>query len=267
MHSWFHERPSHVGFARVLERAFADTNVTPPRVSLALPTLLATLNVPVQFVAKKLADAKERAVVTAIYAELQATGKVIKALPEDDRVVRARHAEEVLRIPLAELDAQPIEAKAAPEPVAVIPFSRTFLRPDMPVAEAPSIGPKTAERLNEIGVQSVADLLALDPADAAKRLNARHIPAATVADWQAQSRLMCDVAGLRGHDAQFLVGAGVRDRDQLAKCRPSELLTNVEQYLATSAGERTLRGGKRPDLAEVTEWVRAAQSPGERRAA
>lgn len=94
-----------VGFARILERALIDAAVQPPSVSLSLETFLATLKIPIRWVTQKLADAAERALVERIYSEVCRTGKVRENLPEDERTVRRLHAEEVLNVPLAELDA------------------------------------------------------------------------------------------------------------------------------------------------------------------
>ncbi len=84
------------GFARILERAIAESGATPPSVSLSLDTVLATLNIPLKWVQKKLADAEDRRVVQAMYDELMETGRVEKALPEDDRIVRDLHNKEVV---------------------------------------------------------------------------------------------------------------------------------------------------------------------------
>ena len=83
-------------FARVLERAIDEADVTPPDVSLALDTLLATLAMPKKWIAKRLANAEDRRIVEAMYDELMATGRVEQNLPEDDRMVRDLHAREVL---------------------------------------------------------------------------------------------------------------------------------------------------------------------------
>ncbi len=83
-------------FARVLERAIEEADVSPPEVSLALETVLATLAIPMKRLQKRLADAEDRRIVEAMYDELMATGRVEKNLPEDDRMVRDLHAREVL---------------------------------------------------------------------------------------------------------------------------------------------------------------------------
>ncbi len=81
-----------------------------------------------------------------------------------------------------------------------------------------------------------------------------------IRQWQDQARLVCTIPDLRGHDAQVLVGCGILSADALARQSPRQLLTTVESFCATSAGERALRGGAQPDLAEVTDWIDAAMS-------
>ncbi|KWT64136.1 hypothetical protein APY04_3400 [Hyphomicrobium sulfonivorans] len=94
------------GFARILDRAFAESGATPPDVSLTAETFVATLQIPAKWVQKKLADAADRAAVLAMYDELQTTGRVEATLPEDDRIVRDLHAVEVEAPRQKELAAQ-----------------------------------------------------------------------------------------------------------------------------------------------------------------
>jgi hypothetical protein len=142
-----------------------------------------------------------------------------------------------------------------------------YLDLDRPVVDAPSIGAKTARRLRAIGIRTVADLLDCIPEDAAPRLGKRWITAATIRDWQAQAALVCRVPGLRGHDAQILVGCDVTDPQQLAYESPEHLLASVEQFAASSEGQRVLWSGKTPDLEEIQNWIRWAQSARSLRAA
>jgi hypothetical protein len=102
-----------VSFARVLDRAVAEARVTAPKTDVTVQGYLATLDVPIQWVLRKLEDRAERAVVAEMYAEFQAAGKVVKTLAHDDRIVRAAHAREVLQRPLAELDAEPARRPGA----------------------------------------------------------------------------------------------------------------------------------------------------------
>ena len=41
---------------------------------------------------------------------------------------------------------------------------------------------------------------------------------------------------------------------------PPDLLAIVEPFVETSAGARIVRSGKKPDLAEVTDWIEWAKS-------
>ena len=95
------------GFAAVLDRAFEEANVIPPKPSLTIRGYLATLKIPIYWILRKLADNEEKKIVKAIYEEVQQKGKAIESLPLDDKEVRALHAKEVLKISLDELDKIP----------------------------------------------------------------------------------------------------------------------------------------------------------------
>ena len=138
---------------------------------------------------------------------------------------------------------------------------RFFLTADDDIVDAPSIGPKTATRFHKIGMHKVRDLLNANPEVTAEKLATRHIPAAVVRDWQDQSKLMIAVPGLRGHDAQILVAAGIRDRTGLSQADIASLLSKVIQVADTTEGKRILRSGAVPDLEEVTAWINAARQP------
>lgn len=112
-----------------------------------------------------------------------------------------------------------------------------------------------AERLNKIGIYTVDDLLTRDAESIAERLKHRRIDAATVLTWQQQSTLVCRVPMMRGHDAQFLVATGVTTPEQLATSNPVSLFAKVDEVAHSTEGKRIVRGGKLPDLEEVTEWV------------
>lgn len=95
------------GFSRVLERALAEAEVEPPQVETTLQGFLVGLGVPLRSVLNHVHDLNDRMVIEAIYDEVQRTGKVVKNLPADDREIRRLHAEEILRVPLHQLDQQP----------------------------------------------------------------------------------------------------------------------------------------------------------------
>ena len=135
---------------------------------------------------------------------------------------------------------------------------RFYLEPLTNVVHAPSIGPKTAQRLANAGIHTVADLLAADPVEAARELAAKNLTPEVMRSWQRQARLVCQVPQLRQHDAQILVGSGFTRAEQIAEMKPAELLAKVTAYCATSAGEKILGENERPDLALVTKWISRA---------
>ncbi len=127
------------------------------------------------------------------------------------------------------------------------------------VVDAPSIGARTAERLEAIGIRTVSDLLKADPRWVSEQLEVKRFTTEVVTQWQQQTELACRVPQLRGHDAQILVALGVTNVEELAASDPQLLWTLVEPFVETKEGKRIIRNGKTPDLEEVTEWVQWAQ--------
>ncbi|MEZ6132105.1 MAG: DUF4332 domain-containing protein [Planctomycetaceae bacterium] len=128
------------------------------------------------------------------------------------------------------------------------------------VEAAPSIGPRTAQHLAKVGIYTVDDLLKASAVDVAAQLNNRRINADTILQWQGQARLVCQIPDLRGHDAQILVACGITEPEQLSAKRPVDLMALVGPFVDTSEGERIVRGGRKPDLEEVTDWIASAQN-------
>ncbi len=437
------------GVAVLFERAFAEAAVKPKKVDLDLPGYFAALDIPIRKITRRMADAKDRKTVEAMYEEFVETGKVIKTLPADDKKIRALHCKHILRQPIEWLDAMPIrpigtkhvplpehpkpieyqlkvvpvptgevdvapdrtptvapdpevfetetsetmpaskaeepviEAIAAapievaandetevaeapeeteiiaattpepepeielvaeaepepeieiepepepdPEPVVELasddtdPESdvdapeaddansaaaamlaelnaedtsesdakeaepdktkasaneapeaatndeaddesepRARLSLDSPVVDAPSIGPKTASRLGKVDIFTIGDLLNADAHETAVALNVRYIKADTLSDWQDQTRLMVDAPGLRVLDSQILVGAGIRNVDDLARASAKSVLNAATSFLDTPQGARVLWGGENNvDRQEVESWIGLAKA-------
>lgn len=141
---------------------------------------------------------------------------------------------------------------------------RNALTLDSPVVDAPSIGPKTASRLEKVDIVTIGDLLAADPDATAQALNVRYIKGDTLTDWQDQTRLMVDAPGLRVLDSQILVGAGIRSAEDLAKASATTVFKAATSFLDTPQGARVLWGGdNNVDKTEVEQWIdlaKAAQS-------
>lgn len=142
-----------------------------------------------------------------------------------------------------------------------------YLHRHSPIVDAPSIGPRMAERLARLQIVSVADLLAAKPAAVANGLKLRRVDESVVRGWQQQAKLVCRVPMLRGHDAQLLVAAGITEPERLAQCDPQWLLTQIDPISHSREGQSILRGGQMPDLAEISRWIRFAKQHRELRAA
>lgn len=135
---------------------------------------------------------------------------------------------------------------------------RFYLAIDDDIVDAPSIGPKTAERLRPARIFTVRDLLEADPEEVASIVTARHITAQAVRDWQDQARLVITIPYLRGTHAQILVGAGFRTYEDVALADKATLMSAILTFATTREGQSILRNGPPPDLEKVVKWMENA---------
>ncbi|MDH4982666.1 DUF4332 domain-containing protein [Hyphomicrobium sp. D-2] len=152
------------GFARILDRAFAESGATPPDVSLTAETFVATLQIPAKWVQKKLADAADRAAVLAMYDELQTTGRVEATLPEDDRIVRDLHAVEVEAPRQKELEAQRASRIAAGGDVGLASVATAAPAAVASVNAAPTQSAPAAQKAESLQLTPAAPVVANQPA-------------------------------------------------------------------------------------------------------
>lgn len=135
---------------------------------------------------------------------------------------------------------------------------RFYLSMDDDIVDAPSIGPKTAERLRPARVFTVRDLLNADADAVADAVTARHITAQAVRDWQDQARLVITIPFLRGTHAQLLVGSGFRTFEEVALADQATLMSAVLKFATTREGQSILRNGPPPDLQKIVKWMEHA---------
>lgn len=267
-----------VSFATVLDRAFEEASVAPPEVDLTLDTVMAAVKIPAKTLAKRLTDAEDRRIVTAMYDELITTGRVEATLPEDDRVVRDVYAAEVEAPRQAQrarervaavagksapaAPAPPAEAPAKPEPLLTLAATRPkhYLALTDDIERAPTIGPRSAKRLEPLGIKTVADFLSASVYLAAGAFNSKNVSPETILLWQDQCRLMLDVPGLRGTHTELLAGAGYRTAQSLAAAEETKLCADVLAFAATPAGHRILRDGAPPDIERIKAWLSCART-------
>ncbi len=150
---------------------------------------------------------------------------------------------------------------------AEVSEKRFYLSLDDDIVDAPSIGPRTAERLRPARLFTVRDLLAADPDEVGMLVTARHITAAAVRDWQDQARLVITVPFLRGTHAQLLVGAGFRSATMVATADHATLMSALLTFATSRNGQGILRNGPPPDIEKVLVWMRNAADADVARAA
>ena len=141
------------------------------------------------------------------------------------------------------------------------------MQPDSPIADAPSIGRKTAGRLNRVGISTVRDLLVCDAEQIASRLRRRRITAETVLTWQRQAGLMCSVPELRSRDSVVLVACGINGPLDLRRISASALHATLEPFIASSSGQRLLKGAHPPSFDDMSRWIDTVEESRVRRAA
>jgi predicted flap endonuclease-1-like 5' DNA nuclease len=160
-------------------------------------------------------------------------------------------------------------AKAAPAPKAVAPRTARTARieplprglgPDSPVVDAPSIGPKTAKRLHNVGVKTIGDLLSLQPATGAVLVDQRHVSAQVIHDWQNQARLALGVPGLKSREAQALAGCGVCDADELTLLEPEMLAEAIGRWAVAAEAKRAWGDAPLPTADDVANWIARAKT-------
>ncbi len=127
------------------------------------------------------------------------------------------------------------------------------------IEAAPSIGPKTAERFEKIGVFTISDFLRQTAESMATKLNYKRMTSEVIRSWQHQARLVCRIPNLRGHDAQLLVACDLIEPEEIASMQPQSLYQVMGPFSETKEGLKIIRSGKKPDLAEITDWIAWAQ--------
>jgi hypothetical protein len=90
-------------------------------------------------------------------------------------------------------------------------------------------------------------------------IDARHISAKVIRDWQAQALLACTVPGLRSREAQALVACGVADAETLALKDAVELCDGVARWGLSDDGQRAWGSAPAPTEDDVATWIERAK--------
>jgi predicted flap endonuclease-1-like 5' DNA nuclease len=280
------------GWAAVLDRMSFESPATVPSFSLTWPTLLATIKVPVARISKTIAEVQQKREVEAILHEYLATGTVKRSLPEEQTaVVKARIRYPELLPTQREISvARTIVSQTYPNQSAV-PEAReekpattteTKNRPaitpsidpqpsnssgqvkrlelDDPIVDAPAIGPKTAARLEAIGIRTVRQLLMADSQELSSKLKTSWIKSQTIDQWKVQARLVHEIAGLSAAGSGLLYLAGVTSVEEFLRQSVDELHQLVVKASQTSEGQRVLREKSPPSKDILNKWRNRANA-------
>lgn len=125
---------------------------------------------------------------------------------------------------------------------------------DDPIVDAPAIGPKTAARLEAIGIKTVRHLLAADSQELSAKLKTSWIKPQTIEQWKTQARLAHEIAGLSAAGAGLLYLAGVTNAEEFLRQSVDELHEQVVQASQTSEGQRVLREKSPPSKEIINKW-------------
>ena len=123
-------------------------------------------------------------------------------------------------------------------------ISRIRLSREALVVDAPSIGPKTANRLGAHRREDGRRSAGAGAGRCGPPHQAGHINAGVIKDWQAQALLACSVPELNGASAQMLVGAGIYSVDDLATADVDFLLDAINLFAQSNEGERRCAVGR-----------------------
>ena len=185
-----------------------------------------------------------------------------------DQTDETRRSERRLRRRLKRRWARPEAAEDAGRPVSQSPIKKVpveshwkfYLELASPVVDAPTIGPKMAEKLQAINIKTVGDLVASDESEIADALAEKGVNKEVVAQWQQQAMLVCRIPNLRGTDAQLLVASGCTTAEAVASMNAASLYAAITSVASSKQGQRFLRGGNAPDRQRVEHWIEWAQN-------
>jgi hypothetical protein len=287
------------GWGAAIDRMAEQSKASLPELSLTLPTIVASIQVPIKKIASKVKNAEQRKEVEKILDEFHNTGKVTKSIPEEQKVVWRVRQDQPKLCPsvndieraVSSINLQSVEPKSYMESPGVPSRIDTSPREDKEpvyeeltssnegsvakssqkslrartrtslgssIVDAPAIGPKTAARLNAIGIHTIADLLDADPAALANQLDSNWITPRTIELWIIQARLVCQIENLTAVGAGLMSLAGIRTAEDVRRMGAALVYKAILAAVASSEGKRILRDKPPPEIERVERWVRNA---------
>jgi len=248
-------------------RGINEANVTPPKVSLSLRTLITLLKVPIYRIRKWLETRYYKKVTKRMIDELKRTGKIYESLPPDDKglVDYFRVLEKKGKLDMRKaLEAyQRSIRKEAIKPKEKPKVIRTWriLHLEDDIEKAPEIGPKTAIRLRSAGIKTINDLISTPVMEIRNRYPGRKPPKKTIIKWKYETKLMMEILNLWVKDVIWLYEIGIRSRRDLLKMTPDEIIKKINELSQTPHGKSIAKRISPPDanrIRRILEWAKEA---------
>lgn len=191
-------------------------------------------------------------------SEPQVTEQAFALAPKVNSAQRG--VAEESRVAALRVEPTPAAPRANPRPEPIANFEspgllRRTVSADSALVKAPSIGPKTARRFENIGIRTIGDFLAASAAEMQVKLDTRWITEELLREWQEQAQLVCDLPTLCGYKAQLLVAANCRTAAELARSVPRDLTERINRVCLGIDGQRILRSSPPPTASDISEWI------------
>ncbi len=124
------------------------------------------------------------------------------------------------------------------------------------VADVLGLGPRTAGRLMQVGVRTVAELLAAKPQAVSRRLEIR---SEILVLWQREAELVLAAPKLSPHAARILAAIGYSSCEKIARSTPTELLGAFEMASQEGCVGGGLEKKLPPSISELAIWIHCAK--------
>ncbi len=111
------------------------------------------------------------------------------------------------------------------------------------------------KKVRQLGITRLEDLVGKDPQSLVRLLNNKKVTEKVVCQWQSLADLLLSVPGLRPHEAQLLVLAGVHRGKDLRASEPHALFLRLQQVARSARGRKVLGDRNAPTLQDVGRWI------------
>jgi hypothetical protein len=264
------------GWARVLERAAQEAEHDREKkipFHLVSPSMItSTCRAPFGLVQQYLGSRREQKEILSMLDEHANQGKLVKQIPAEidivHRVADIYQSEKEWRPPRLNGDtkvavhwigpADQNERQLTGDSADSLKEAKELSARDS-VFAAPFIRADAAQRMVEVGVERLDDLLQDSPFELAERMKLDGVTAKILAHWQSQAALMVKVKGLGEQASMLLVAAGYASAESIALAQRSSIHRAVRKVVADQDGKRLQHNGVDPDLyprsSEINSWI------------